>query len=187
MMWTPANPDLLNLIVDEIRKRGPCRFNTLWEALQDRFGSKTTFNVYLQALVKQGIIKRYGHVRLPDGRWRTVKRGPHVKYLLAKTSPLSADAPKERVGEWVEENLGRSNLDLLTAVEQCLNGDGGWKELYGFFEKTMRLNLNMWWNQRRRDGFSEAVADIIRDIEKEKRQLQDALRIEKPTDSGSGE
>jgi DNA-binding HxlR family transcriptional regulator len=186
MMWTPANAELLNVIVEEIEKRGPCRFNTLWEVLQDRFGSKTTFNVYLQALVKQGIIKRYGHRMLPGGRWRTVKRGPHVKYSLAKTSPLSAEAPKERLGEWVEENLRRSNLDLLTAVEQCLEGDGGWKELYGYFEKTMRLNLNMWWNQRRREGFPEAVRDIIRDVENQRRQLQKALGTEKPTDSSSG-
>ena len=110
-----------------------------------------------------------------------------MKYYLAKTSPLSAEASKERVGEWVEGNLRRSTLDLLTAVEQCLEGDGGWKELYGHFEKTMRLNLNMWWNQRGREGFPEAVRDIVKDIEKQKRQLQDALRIEKPTDSGSGE
>lgn len=123
----------------------------------------------------RGVAERYGHVRLPDGRWRTVKREPHVKYLLAKTSPLSAEAPKERVGEWVEENLRRSNLELLTAVEQCLKGDGGWKEQYGYFEKTMRLNLNMWWNQRKRDGFSDAVRNILRDTEKRKKQLQEEL------------
>ena len=174
-MWTPAKPKLLDAIVEELTKRGPCRFSTLWNALEDRFGSKTSFNVYLRTLVKQGIVKRQARKILTNGRWITVSRGPNVKYSLVKASPLSLDASKERIREWIDHNLKKSDLDLLTAVQYCLKGDGEWEYLFKEWELAMRLNLKMWWNMRNRSRFAEATDELLKNIERRKKQLESEL------------
>jgi len=172
-MWTPTNTELINAILEELTKRGkPTGFGVLWGALQDHFGSKTTFNLYLKTLVQQGIVKREARKRLPDGRWITVKRGRTVRYSLAKASPLSPDASPERIREWIEENLRNARINLLKAMEHCLKGEGDWEDLYSEFEKTMRLNLKMWSRMRKREEFQKAAEEPLKNIDHEKSELQ---------------
>jgi hypothetical protein len=173
-MGTPFNTDLLNAIIDELQKRGPCRYNELWESLQN-LTSKKTFTDYLQFLVKQEIVKRQARRALPGGRWITVTRGPNVRYFVAKTSPFSPDASKERIEEWIERNLIRSHRDLLLAIEYCLKSDAEWNRIYKQFEKTMRLNLKLWWDMRKKQKFPEAIVTLLHDVEKERRLLESKL------------
>jgi len=172
-MWTPTNTELINAILEELTKRGkPTSFGVLWGALQDHFGSKTTFNLYLKTLVQQGIVKREARKKLPDGRWITVKRGRTVRYSLAKASPLSPDASPERIREWIEENLRNSKINLLAAIGHCLKGEGDWEDLYSEFAKTMRLNLKLWSGMRKSEEFQKAVEGPLKNIDSEKNQLQ---------------
>jgi len=172
-MWTPTKTELINAILEELTKRGkPTSFGVLWGALQDRFGSKTTFNLYLKTLVQQGIVRREARKKLPDGRWITVKRGRTVRYSLAKASPLSPDASPERIREWIEENLRNSKINLLAAIEHCLKGEGDWEDLYSEFEKAIRLNLKMWWGMARSEGFQKAAEEPLKKIDCERKELE---------------
>jgi len=112
-----------------------------------------------------------GHKKLPGG-WITVRRGPTIRYSLAKASPLSPDASPERIREWIEENLRNPKINLLTAIDRCLKGEGDWIDRYSEFEKTMRLNLKMWWDMRKREEFQEAIAETLRKIDREEYELQ---------------
>jgi len=171
-VWTPTNTRLLNAILEQLEKCGkPTRYSTLWEAIQDQFGSKTTFNLYLTMLVKQGIVKREAKRKLPDGNWITVSRGRSVKYSLSKGSPLSPDASKERIKEWIESNFRGSKTELLTIVEHCLKGEGNWEAMYSEFGKKMKMNLRLWYATRSKEGFRDAVENILKEIVDEKREL----------------
>jgi len=175
-MWTPSSPELLNAIVEELAKREkPASYGFLWRALQDRFGSKTTFTLYLRMLMQQGIVKRQARKRLPNGRWITVRRGPTVRYSLVKASPLSPDASPERIEEWIEENLRNARINLLIAIEHCLKGEGDWEDLYSESEKAMRLNLKMWSGMRKREEFQKAAEEPLGKIEREKMELERSL------------
>ena len=177
--WTPSNPEIVSLIVAELAKRDRVRYGDLWEAVHNREGgisSKTTFNLYLKMLVEQRVVKRDARRKLPDGRWITVKRSRTVKYYLAKTSPLSQEAKPSQISYWIEGNLRNSKIDLLTVVEHCLRGVDDWKELYSAFERAMKLNLEMWWNNKER--LTPAVlGELAARIEQEKSQLQQARVI----------
>lgn len=173
-MWTPTNTKLLNAIVEQLERYGkPTRFGVLWEALQDQFGSKTTFSLYLKMLEKQGIVKRDASTRrkLPDGRWITLPHGRSVRYSLSKASPLSPHASRERVKEWIESNLHGSKIELLSIVEHCLKGEEGWEDMYSEFDKKMKMNLRLWYTERSKEGFKDAAEDLLKKIRDEKRQL----------------
>lgn len=181
-MWLPSNMEFIRAILEELRKRGtPTNYGVLWEALQDRIGSKTTFNLYLRTLVRQGIVRRSVHRKLPSGGWGTFARGRIVKYYLAESSPLSTYADTDRVREWIETNFLKSKIDLLTAVQHCLQGDLHWKLDFSEFEKTMTLNMRMWSDVGRRQDFYIAVRDILKEIEDESKQLNTRLEgIKRP-------
>jgi hypothetical protein len=169
-MWKTTNPDFIGAILAELAKRGPLGFDELWNAIhQNGVMSKATFNEYLRMLVNQGLVKHIGHRRLPSGRWITVRRGRYAKYSLAKNSPISADAKPIEVRQWVETNLSRARTDLLNATEHCVQGIGDWREIYANFEKTMRLNLELWWNNKER--ISTIANELVAELEHEKRQL----------------
>jgi hypothetical protein len=177
-MWTPTNQEFFRVIIDELRSQPkPVRYGDLWWALKDKFGSKATFNLYLRKLVEQGIVKRVAHRRLPDGRWITVRRSRTVKYDLAKTSPLSAEAPTDRIREWIETNFLKSRISFLIAVQHCLKGDLHWKFDFSEFEKTMTLNMRMWSDVGRRQDFYVAVRDILSKIEDEIKELRTQLEV----------
>jgi len=171
-MWTPTNTELLNAIVEQLEKCGkPIRYSALWESLRDEFGSKTTFSLYLKMLVKQGIAKREGKRKLPDGRWITVSRGRSVRYSLFKDSPLSPNASSERIKEWIESNFHVSKIEFLTIVEHCLKGEGDWKDMYSEFDKKMKMNLRLWYATRNKEGHRQVVENLLKKISEEKRQL----------------
>jgi hypothetical protein len=121
-------------------------------------------------MVDQGLVKHRGHRRLPSGQWITVKRGRYAKYFLAKDSPISSEAKPTEVRQWVQANLNRARTDLLNATEHCIQGIGDWREIYANFEKTMRLNLELWWNNR--DRISAVASELVGELEHEKRQFQ---------------
>jgi len=177
-MWTPSNIELINAIIEELRNQGkPTNYGVLWKALQDRIGSKATFNLYLKTLVHQGIVKRSVHRKLPGGGWGTFSRGRTVKYYLAESSPLSTYASTDRVREWIETNFLKSKISFLIAVQHCLKGDLHWKFDFSEFEKTMTLNMRMWSDVGRRQDFYIAVRDILSKIEDEIKELRTQLEV----------
>jgi len=85
---------------------------------------------------------------------------------------LSEDTPPNRIREWIEDNIRNSKVNLLTVTERCLKGEGDWEDILSEWEKTMRLNLRMWYSMRNKQGFNRAIEETLKNIDDEKRRLR---------------
>jgi hypothetical protein len=113
--WKPINPEVIGLIISKLIY-GRKDYTSLWNAIKEELGSKTTLSLYLRSLEKLGVIK--SEAERVNGRWR-------VYYSIKGVKPF----PKIQTSTWEAK-------DFINYLKEA-----AWMFYLGYTKQYLRYDL----------------------------------------------